>query len=473
LQSEGNLAEEQTRRQYAGNYAQQLIRDACKKVQYTAELEEFGPKPSGSSGYTARYKLTPLAKTTTTYPRRSSSQDAGKQILSQDKLDRLVDFSDSQSNDIDLNKTQSSSSTLSQTHVYPVPTQTPHTLSCEEYIQRTFYFSKQFQLGMNEPMMVLNTSSGIVQPPTSELAYLGIKIKHRPNRHEMGDHLISAVDPESVAHLAGVKPGSKILRVNEMHCDDKTHEFVLFYVNYLLEKNTCDRIELVVAEPMTSGQSRTASFSSSLPLSSKSCHHGLNVGYYADDGVSQRAAERATTRNVGSYSTPNIDIFNEMVALPPVDYEEQVNESAGIQNLKSIIEQISAQELQTVKNESGLRSRDSMVLLTERSQNNFDSMMGQVHANEEYYVEQMPDGGVNLMNQSTHATNSSLTMAMQQILLLSNQGLQSEDQHALAINEAFLLNKGIVINRIIIITMCGAFIFIKTRHHLFILLLTF
>jgi len=78
---------------------------------------------------------------------------------------------------------------------------------------------------------------------------IGIKLKTKTNPLEIGNHVISTVESNSPADLAGLKVSSRIHKLNDVICDDKTHEFVLFYLNYILRKNTCHSIEMIVDEP--------------------------------------------------------------------------------------------------------------------------------------------------------------------------------------------------------------------------------
>ncbi len=77
---------------------------------------------------------------------------------------------------------------------------------------------------------------------------LGIRLLSKENRKEIGNHIISQVEPHSLADLAGIKVNSKLIRINDVFLEDKTHEFVLFYLNYLLRKNSCTTIEITLFE---------------------------------------------------------------------------------------------------------------------------------------------------------------------------------------------------------------------------------
>lgn len=80
---------------------------------------------------------------------------------------------------------------------------------------------------------------------------IGIRLKTKTNQLEIGNHIISAVEPGSPADIAGLKVNSRLDKLNDVTCDDKTHEFVIFYLNYILRKNTCQSIEMIVDEPFT------------------------------------------------------------------------------------------------------------------------------------------------------------------------------------------------------------------------------
>ena len=80
---------------------------------------------------------------------------------------------------------------------------------------------------------------------------LGVRLAPKSNPLVIGDHIIAHVDVDSLADKAGVKVNSKIIQLNETDCRDKTHEFTLFYLNYLLRKNSCQSIEMTLAEPIS------------------------------------------------------------------------------------------------------------------------------------------------------------------------------------------------------------------------------
>jgi hypothetical protein len=88
---------------------------------------------------------------------------------------------------------------------------------------------------------------------------LGVRLAPKSNPLVIGDHIIAHVDVDSLADKAGVKVNSKIIQLNETDCRDKTHEFTLFYLNYLLRKNSCQSIEMTLAEPISISNSNSNS----------------------------------------------------------------------------------------------------------------------------------------------------------------------------------------------------------------------
>jgi len=90
---------------------------------------------------------------------------------------------------------------------------------------------------------------------------VGIRLKTKSNPLEIGNHIISTIEKGSPADLAGVKMNSRLHKLNDVTCDDKTHEFVLFYLNYILRKNTCHSIEMIVDEPFVIKQQPSRSTS--------------------------------------------------------------------------------------------------------------------------------------------------------------------------------------------------------------------
>ena len=102
-----------------------------------------------------------------------------------------------------------------------------------------------------------STSAAAYAPPYP----VGIRLKTKSNPLEIGNHIISTIEKGSPADLAGVKVNSRLHKLNDVTCDDKTHEFVLFYLNYILRKNTCHSIEMIVDEPFVIKQQPSRSTS--------------------------------------------------------------------------------------------------------------------------------------------------------------------------------------------------------------------
>ena len=80
---------------------------------------------------------------------------------------------------------------------------------------------------------------------------LGLLLKPKQNPLEIGNHVISHIEPNGLADAAGMRANSRIIKLNDITCEDKTHEFILFFLNYLLRKNSCDTIEITVSEPQS------------------------------------------------------------------------------------------------------------------------------------------------------------------------------------------------------------------------------
>lgn len=210
--------EEIARRQFAGNYSSNLVLNALEKL--SAE----------NSSTLKTNKFTPLPVS--------------------DDLKHLVD----ESNSADLS--------LLDHDVY--------------YVEKVFTFKKeisQSQTGIKQPTLAqiiqnlaketanLDTSiaSDSLSSPSlsrseSTSAYapaysLGIRLKRKENPLEIGNHLISHVEANSLSERAGIKPNSRLLQINEITCEDKTHEFVVFFLNYLLRKTSCEKVTLILEEP--------------------------------------------------------------------------------------------------------------------------------------------------------------------------------------------------------------------------------
>jgi len=78
---------------------------------------------------------------------------------------------------------------------------------------------------------------------------IGVHLDSKANPLEVGNHVIDRVEAGSASEKAGMRVNSKLVRINEVGCEDKTHEFVMFYLNYVLRKADIETVELVVKEP--------------------------------------------------------------------------------------------------------------------------------------------------------------------------------------------------------------------------------
>lgn len=255
--------EERARREYAGNYTQSLVENAYKK--YNAEQEASSSGVVVSDTTTAATTAEPIrisSMTTTILESESPAED-------QTKLNRLA-LSDRNSQ-------------ISDELIYLLDASTarpPSTVMNSSlagtFETKTFTFRKEpraddssVSSGVRQPTLaqiIESFRSGstktvvgdCVEPAAPDMSHypfaapfaLGIKLAARTNPLDIGSHIVSHVDAGSPADKAGLRPGSQLIRINEVAIEDKTHEFVLFFLNYLLRKNSCDLIELTVKEPV-------------------------------------------------------------------------------------------------------------------------------------------------------------------------------------------------------------------------------
>ena len=123
------------------------------------------------------------------------------------------------------------------------------------YEQKKYVFNKLATNNENNlalSVLLNDTDISTKRPNLSSDYYpLGIKLKQKLNLKETGNHIISYVEPHSIADQAGVRPNSILIKLNEVNCEDKTQDFVLFYLNYLLRKNNCYKIELLLHEELS------------------------------------------------------------------------------------------------------------------------------------------------------------------------------------------------------------------------------
>lgn len=180
-------------------------------------------------------------------------------------------------------------------------------------------------------------------PPFS----IGIRLRQKANALEIGNHVISYVEPNSLADKANLEANSRLLSINDTPCDDKTHEFVLFFLNYVLRKKSCDKITLCVEHPVRLEQ-----------VASRPQINYINESYRIEN-----ANLRAIIRNIltGEEFTPvsytsmhNLEKIVHEAKQQAISDESEYHEletmaskpaapavdSSGIENLKSIIRQI-------------------------------------------------------------------------------------------------------------------------------------
>jgi hypothetical protein len=208
--------QDRLQREQAGNYSAQLVYNAYKKVSLSPVSDEYKYLVD------ADLSVDPIAL----------NQYANEYHMQYDRveyIDKLFKFNKQ------LTKEQlESSKQLTLAEIIKNMNREKYELEQQE---RNNQLSGQDQ-------SKLGTSQ--TPPPYS----IGIHLLPKANPLETGNHVISRVDAGSIADTAGVRAMSKILKLNEIECEDKTHEFVLFYFNYLLRKNACHTIEMIVSEPV-------------------------------------------------------------------------------------------------------------------------------------------------------------------------------------------------------------------------------
>ena len=208
--------------------------------------------------------------------------------------DRTSQISDELYYLLDLINTTSSTTSVT---IEPSSGVSSHSFAASSYETKTYTFHKEIkpeqseESALKQPSLAQimesfksssSTSSGFVgdcidsvsdlnKYPYAAPFALGIKLRPRAHPLEVGSHVISQIESNSPAFEAGMRAGSRLVRINEISCEDKTHEFVLFFLNYVLRKNSCDRIELTVDEPsqiLAAPETTTAYYSSSQPQQS-------------------------------------------------------------------------------------------------------------------------------------------------------------------------------------------------------------
>jgi hypothetical protein len=78
---------------------------------------------------------------------------------------------------------------------------------------------------------------------------IGIRLKRKKDANEIGNHLISKIERKSNAEIQGMHDNCYIVRLNDIFCDDKTHEFIISCFNYLINNEKVEIIKVYVYEP--------------------------------------------------------------------------------------------------------------------------------------------------------------------------------------------------------------------------------
>ena len=86
-------------------------------------------------------------------------------------------------------------------------------------------------------------------PSNQNKFLIGIRLKRKKNVHEIGQHLISKIESESYAAKERMRDNCYLLKLNEIFCENKTHEFVVSYLSYLIDNENIKTIKIFVYEP--------------------------------------------------------------------------------------------------------------------------------------------------------------------------------------------------------------------------------
>ena len=235
VQSEDEL--DRARQEFAGNYSSVLVFNALKQFEM-AEQQVFGS---------------------------NKHLQANNQKVSI----RPVYDTDEEEDEYDDDELSGGGGDEADVSFMPQHKPQPTRLDESQFIQKIFTFKKslnqeKLQLkkqimeslnrddldfdDLNSSLSELSAANGAA--PNSEPAFsIGIRLKPKANMLEIGNHVINFVEANSPAEKAGVKVNSQLHKINEVPCGDKTHEFVLFYLNYVLCKANIETIELLVYEP--------------------------------------------------------------------------------------------------------------------------------------------------------------------------------------------------------------------------------
>lgn len=290
--------EERARREYAGNYTQSLIKNA---------VEKLSGQPDGVH----------ITSTTTTII------DSESPVEDQTKLNRLVQSDRSSHISDELIYLLDAGSVVSMMPLAP------------SFETKTFSFRKSAKSedssGLRQPSLAqiiesFRSGPGIVgdcvEPTNPDISHypfaapfpIGIKLRSRANPLETGSHVISHVEPDSLASEAGIRPGCRLVRINDVLVEDKTHEFVLFFLNYVLRKNSCELVELTVDEP--SMESVAASEVASIADTSEM----VTTGHDHLRSILSEAAAHLKSTSASSYRAPvgTLDDAHLSVSTPAI-----------------------------------------------------------------------------------------------------------------------------------------------------------
>ncbi|CAF0708112.1 unnamed protein product, partial [Brachionus calyciflorus] len=185
---------------------------------------------------------------------------------------------------------------------------------------------------------------------SQELSYapafsIGIRLKQKQNPLEIGNHVISFVEPNSLADKAGLKINSKLITINDTSCDDKTHEFVAFFLNYLLRKATCNKIVLMVEEPIKleqiANKEQINYITESYRIENQNLKEIIKDIILANNEqviLGELDNVKNIVHEVKDQSPISISEYHELESMTARPNLEE--NSSGIENLKSIIRQI-------------------------------------------------------------------------------------------------------------------------------------
>lgn len=240
-QVEQDVDEDRARREYAGNYTNTLVYNVYKQMNLEQQQAPATTTTTTTSNSDTRDQ-TKFNDNKLTITDRAQISDELKYLLDNENFPDYSSYSISAAN---------ASSTL-------------------YHENKTYTFHKDLksdsEFGVKQPSLaqIINSfkagdcmlacdelpPSCITDFPYAPPYSLGIRFRPHQNPLEVGNHIISHIEAGSLAETAGLKVNSRLFQINEITCEDKTHEFVLFFLNYVLRKNSCSKIELTVDEPL-------------------------------------------------------------------------------------------------------------------------------------------------------------------------------------------------------------------------------